>query len=391
MNFDPKNFFIGLMDFFSILMPGALVAYLLKGWAADLALPVAMPSSGAEAMLVFLFASYLLGHFVFLVGSLLDDLVYDPLRSCTDRGQMWRLAKGKALLPRWPRRAVRMKWLFGKNPDTAVVIAERSKARALHVLEAESAINAFQWSKARLSRENPEGLAAVQRFEADSKFFRSFVVVLAAFTLICFFRGNRAGMIVCALLLVPALWRYVEQRFKATQQAYWNVITLDGVAASAPARPPRPDGVTHAGGVVYREREGKKREYLLVQVSGDRTQWVLPKGHIEPGEAPRETAVREVREEAGHWARVIQWMEDTRFEKDSGFSLVCIYLMELKEEGRNEWLFPEEHRERVWLPLGEAKERTTFRETRELLEKAGRALLKKEDSREPDHSSLETR
>lgn len=29
MNFDPQKFFIGLMDFFSILLPGALLTYLL--------------------------------------------------------------------------------------------------------------------------------------------------------------------------------------------------------------------------------------------------------------------------------------------------------------------------------------------------------------------------
>jgi hypothetical protein len=31
MNFDPQKFFIGLMDFFSILLPGALLTYLLMG------------------------------------------------------------------------------------------------------------------------------------------------------------------------------------------------------------------------------------------------------------------------------------------------------------------------------------------------------------------------
>ena len=31
MNFDPQKFFIGLMDFFSILLPGALLTYLLIG------------------------------------------------------------------------------------------------------------------------------------------------------------------------------------------------------------------------------------------------------------------------------------------------------------------------------------------------------------------------
>lgn len=31
VNVEPQNFFIGLMDFFSILLPGALLTYLLMG------------------------------------------------------------------------------------------------------------------------------------------------------------------------------------------------------------------------------------------------------------------------------------------------------------------------------------------------------------------------
>jgi hypothetical protein len=34
MNFEPQKFFIGLMDFFSILLPGALLTYLLMGEVA---------------------------------------------------------------------------------------------------------------------------------------------------------------------------------------------------------------------------------------------------------------------------------------------------------------------------------------------------------------------
>jgi uncharacterized membrane protein YoaT (DUF817 family) len=31
MNFDPQTLFVGLMDFFSTLLPGALLTYLLMG------------------------------------------------------------------------------------------------------------------------------------------------------------------------------------------------------------------------------------------------------------------------------------------------------------------------------------------------------------------------
>jgi len=36
MNFEPQKFFIGLMDFFSILLPGALLTFLLMNQAGAL-------------------------------------------------------------------------------------------------------------------------------------------------------------------------------------------------------------------------------------------------------------------------------------------------------------------------------------------------------------------
>ena len=48
-----------------------------------------------------------------------------------------------------------------------------------------------------------------------------------------------------------------------------------------------------AGGVVV----NKKRQVLVVSQHG--TSWSLPKGHIENGEEPLETAKREIEEESG--------------------------------------------------------------------------------------------
>ena len=158
------------------------------------------------------------------------------------------------------------------------------------------AINAFQWCKARVSSEHPEGLLEVHRFEASSKFFRSFVVVLAAPDLFHAFQHNWIATGICLAAIAPALWRYIDQRFKTTQQAYWHVLTIEAAKGTKLEYPARDDGLTHAGGVVYRMTADGKPEYLLVTASKNREQWVLPKGHIEYGENPRETAVREVRE-----------------------------------------------------------------------------------------------
>lgn len=376
MSFEPQKFFVGLVDFFSVLMPGGLLAYLGKDWAAQaLFCQSSYELEGGEAWMVFLFASYLLGHFVFLFGALLD-LPYDRLRKCTILGQIERLAKGKSLSWRGWRWLARK--AFGKHADSAVTQAVRLKTRALQCVSAADAINAFQWCKARLSQDHSEALTTVQRFEADSKFFRSFSMVLAGLALFLVWPHPSAAL-VCAGGLMLALWRYVDQRFKATQQAYWFILTFASKDPSstmgAAQLIPREDGVTHAGGVVYRKRE-KTIEYLLVQANRNRVQWVLPKGHIEPGEEPRATAVREVNEETGYWARVVRWIDTVDFEINATVISSQMYLMEYVDAAKvtvdkmtkhlvEDW--PPENRQHVWLEFGEAKQKSTFEETKRLL------------------------
>lgn len=57
-----------------------------------------------------------------------------------------------------------------------------------------------------------------------------------------------------------------------------------------------------AGGVVYRRAAGAT-EVAIIRV-GPKGRWQLPKGIVDEGEKPEETAVREVREEAGVDARI---------------------------------------------------------------------------------------
>ncbi len=57
------------------------------------------------------------------------------------------------------------------------------------------------------------------------------------------------------------------------------------------------EALTHAGSVVFRRNEDGT-VYLVIS-SSNGTHWVLPKGHIQPGESPEAAALRELREEAG--------------------------------------------------------------------------------------------
>lgn len=366
MSFEPQKFFIGLVDFFSVLLPGVLFTYLLRDEIASHVLNHPhWELATTEDALVFLFASYLLGHFVFLLGSwLLDGYCYDPLRKATYGEQVKNLAEGGKLSNAWLRRL--SQFLFNPETDVTLRKAARIKEHYLEPLGASATVNAFQWAKARLTSECPEALATVQRFEADAKFFRSLVIVLLALLPWSLWYHKTAVSIAIGPLLVLALWRYIDQRRKSTSQAYWYVIAREAVSPSGYRVPP-PDATlpTHAGGVVFR-RKSDTIEYLLVGAKRERDEWVLPKGPIEDDERPADAAVREVREETGVWAAVRKDLTTEMYPIDGAYIRVKFYLMEIAVLERPSDI----DRKSRWLSLPEAIALTKYAETEGLLRMA---------------------
>jgi 8-oxo-dGTP pyrophosphatase MutT (NUDIX family) len=118
---------------------------------------------------------------------------------------------------------------------------------------------------------------------------------------------------------------------------------------------------SHAGGVVARTL-GQKREYLLVESRANRGEWVLPKGHIEPGETPEETAVREVQEEAGVRAVVVAEAGENSYVVGGRNVHVIFFLMRYQGEAS-----PEEDRPRAWCRYEDALRRLRFQDARRVL------------------------
>jgi 8-oxo-dGTP pyrophosphatase MutT (NUDIX family) len=336
MNFEPQKFFIGLMDFFSILLPGALLTYFVQDTAGPWLFGERWKVDETESAIRFLFSSYLLGHFIFLAGSWIDEVIYDPYRKGTEAGQIERLASGKKLSPRWLRVLATR---FFKYDDETLRQVLRIKNRYIEPAR-RVALNAFQWSKARLTIEKPGTMANVERVEADSKFFRSLAVVLMGLVILGPLIDSRPLVMLAAIGIVPSLWRYAGQRRKAINQAYWYVMTIEA-ALGTPKEAGTPSSA-RAGGVVFRKRMGVT-EYLLVESSREPRDWVLPKGHIEPNESARQTAVREVREESGVWARIVGDLDSISYESGGEAVTVQFYLMEALEEGK-----PQESRKHEW-------------------------------------------
>jgi 8-oxo-dGTP pyrophosphatase MutT (NUDIX family) len=159
----------------------------------------------------------------------------------------------------------------------------------------------------------------------------------------------------------------MDQRFKATNQAYWSIITLTAKNGnvSLEKAAPASHGLTHAGGVVFRKRWWRV-QYLLVEAKDDPHQWVLPKGHVEETEHSRETAVREVHEETGVWARIVHDLDDVSYSVNGTVVTVRFYLMQAVGRGSRQ----DPHRQHLWLPLQQAIARASHLETRELLQAA---------------------
>ena len=87
-----------------------------------------------------------------------------------------------------------------------------------------------------------------------------------------------------------------------------------------------------AGGVLLRQIRGRTHLAAIRPQGKPDGTWVLPKGNIDPGESPAETAVREVLEETGVHGRIVEKLGDVKYTytRRGGvrvFKIVSFYLL----------------------------------------------------------------
>jgi 8-oxo-dGTP pyrophosphatase MutT (NUDIX family) len=131
-----------------------------------------------------------------------------------------------------------------------------------------------------------------------------------------------------------------------------------------------------AGGVLVRTVGGRPHLAAIRPQGKPAGTWVLPKGNIDAGESAAETALREVREETGLEARLLEKLGDVKYvytwDGERIFKVVSFFLLRAGRGriGEIEEAMRAEVAEAAWLPLEEAPRLLAYGGEREMAAKA---------------------
>jgi 8-oxo-dGTP pyrophosphatase MutT (NUDIX family) len=131
-----------------------------------------------------------------------------------------------------------------------------------------------------------------------------------------------------------------------------------------------------AGGVLVRVVRGRPMLAAIRPQGKPAGVWALPKGNLDEGESPAETAVREVWEETGVHGRLVEKLGDVKYvytwAGERVFKVVSFYLLRAGRGriGEIEEPMRVEVAEARWLPLDEAPALLAYRGEREMAAKA---------------------
>jgi 8-oxo-dGTP pyrophosphatase MutT (NUDIX family) len=145
-----------------------------------------------------------------------------------------------------------------------------------------------------------------------------------------------------------------------------------------------------AGGVVVR-RAGESWDLAVIEPqpdgvparqtkkTGQKVVLALPKGLVDPGEKPEQTAIREVREETGLTGTPITKLGDIKYvyvrswgDRERVFKIVSFYLLRY-ESGRIDDVSSAmrvEVRQASWIALEEAAHKLAYRGERDMVKQA---------------------
>lgn len=204
MKFSPSNFYIGIVDLFAILLPGAMVSLIIyhtdwlgiKSW-----LVFPEENNAFYVSFLFLLAAYLVGHIVSQISAYLDKWVYDKLNGKLVYHEEKHLRNLE--LVKTIRKEVYQDYTEGNH------------------------LSNFEWSVNKLLKELPEVVDEIERYMADSKFFRSLVLIFPLLAIILWSQSKSSLGWLCLAIAAFSAIRYFHKKRKATETSYKGVIFLE--------------------------------------------------------------------------------------------------------------------------------------------------------------------
>ncbi len=222
---------IGIMDLLTILLPGGM---LLMISCFDTSLFFCANRPGGDTVVyellrvpfnglvngnwfviaVYISLSYICGHFVFSIASWMDELtikVVETLRKVAPKQFNWLVNK------------------FNKNSkkrEELINMAAECQRMAMSKHD-KDVFNAYKWCNFWLISYEPIIYAEVEKYTAESKFFRSLVIIFILLLVWSLFgkETNWTYNKILLALVVLSFWRYRARRSKSIITACQGVLT----------------------------------------------------------------------------------------------------------------------------------------------------------------------
>jgi len=249
----PADFFLGVFEIFAILLPGGIVLLLLLNSDSEKSFGELIPESEAALGIVLFIGSYILGHFLAAIGSILLDPLYDRYyKTSRQAAQALEMEKSlekatgiESFLESWKHAIAKTDKYVKPTPlqscaDTYKNHHFQQENRRLGGPSAKAITNLYWWAGSIVILRNSAAASEVARLQADSKLFRSLTLVLFG-VLLCLCSRNpwehllpitlRNHLVwespITGILALVSLWRFMELRWKSTQRTYEYFIATE--------------------------------------------------------------------------------------------------------------------------------------------------------------------
>jgi len=239
----PSDFFVGVTDFFAVLLPGVAVLYLLRPVVSTITPRPWLPVTRTEGWALFLVLGYIAGHVLHAIGSwLLDSLICGKVYLPRWRASHWQVAQ-------WIREADSSSLRDSLSLRKDIMASATLLGRVYLTNRVNpQGTNYYDWCLSDLRVNSPVAASEVDRLQADSKFFRSMVFMFLLTALVGLWEAVlrvSAGVTVlaigAAILALFAIWRFCELRWNATKRVYEYYLLLHSpppLSESAPGPAP---------------------------------------------------------------------------------------------------------------------------------------------------------